>query len=355
MVHCPTDRAPRKSISLDGSCNAEGDEMSLVGTWRRNWRFWLGILLSLVTLGWLAYTTEWAAVGTALREMDYRWVLVATLLNLISVPLRTVRWRLMFPPAQAPPWRRLTSALLIGQAVNVLAPAPRLGDLLRASLVGLGSTAYALGTLVIEKALDLLLLAALVMLLLSQVTLPAWWQGSGQALVVTAAGALLVVVVTALTRKQMLRILERLEARWPQKWVRRILAAARQILGSLDALRWPVLLPALACSVLLWCLYAAVNYVLLRAIGQQLSVLAALFLLAVLQLGVAVPSSPGRIGVYHYLCIQALAVFGVADAPALSYAIALHLISVVLPMALGAVLAWQLGVSLHPRANVTES
>jgi len=329
-------------------------EHSLRGPRLRDWSPWVGIALSLVTLTWLAYTTDWAAVGAALRAMDYRWVLVATLLNLISVPLRTLRWRLMFPPAQAPSWRRLISALLIGQAVNVLAPA-RLGDLLRAGLVGQGSTAYALGTLVIEKALDLLLLAALVVLLLSQVALPAWWRGSGQALVVTAIAALLIVAAMALARQQVLRLLAMLEARWRQKWVRRILAAARQILGSLDALRWPVLLPALACSACIWCFYAAVNDMLLRAIGEPLSVLAALFVLAVLQLGVAVPSSPGRIGVYHYLCIQALVVFGIGEAPALSYAIALHLISVVLPMALGVVLAWQLGVSLHARPAAMES
>ena len=39
-------------------------------TLRKNWRFWLGILLGLVCLAWLAYTVDWADVGTALKEMD---------------------------------------------------------------------------------------------------------------------------------------------------------------------------------------------------------------------------------------------------------------------------------------------
>jgi hypothetical protein len=93
-------------------------------------------------------------------------------------------------------------------------------------------------------------------------------------------------------------------------------------------------------------LYSAVNYTLLGAIGERPSFLAALFLLIVLQIGVAVPSSPGRIGVFHYLCVQALAVFGIGGANALSYAFILHLIAVILPVALGAVLAWRLGVML---------
>ena len=320
---------------------------------RRNWRYWLGILLGLVCIGWLAYSVEWSEVGTALREMNYWWVLAATLLNLASVPLRALRWRLMFRKFRPPAFGRMIRAMLIGQSVNVLVPA-RVGDLVRASLVTAGSTSYVLGTLVVEISLDLLMLAALVVLLLSHVTLPVWWQGSGQALLVTAAGALVVVAVLVIARKRLARVLGLLQNRWKQPLVQRVLGGGGQALHSLDVLGRPALLAALGCSLLIWVVYASVNYVLLGAITDGPPVLAALFLLAVLQLGVAVPSSPGRIGVYHYLCIQALAVFAIGDARAVSYAVVLHLISVVMPMVLGAALAWQLGVSLWPRPKQME-
>lgn len=324
-------------------------------TLRKNWRFWLGILLGLICMVWLAYTIDWADVGTALKEMDYRWVLAATLLNLASVPLRALRWRLVFRTYPAPPFGQLIRAMLIGQAVNVLAPAPRLGDLVRATLAGQGRTTYVLGTLMVEIALDLLMLAAVVVLLLSQVTLPSWWRGSGEALVITAAGALVVVAALVIARRWFARVLEALQTRWRRPMVQRILTGAHQALYGLDVLGRPALLAALACSVVIWITYTSVNCLLLGAIGERLIVLPALFLLAVLQLGVAVPSSPGRIGVYHYLCIQALVVFGIGDARALSYALVLHVISVVMPMALGAALAWQLGVSLWRRSNAMES
>ena len=146
----------------------------------------LGILLSLVCLAWLIGTTDWAGAWSALAQVDYSLVVVATLLNLASVLLRSARWRLMFRTRCVPPFGRLTAALIVGQAVNVLAPA-RLGDLARAVLVGTGGTVYTLGTLMVEVALDLLMLVVLVVLLLSQATLPAWWRGSGYVLVVTAA------------------------------------------------------------------------------------------------------------------------------------------------------------------------
>ena len=312
---------------------------------RRSWRFWLGIVLGLVCIGWLAYRVEWIEVGSALREMDFRWVFAALVLNLSSVPLRALRWRLMFRTYPAPPFGAMVRAMLIGQAVNALAPA-RLGDLARSTLVGGKSTTYVLGTLMVEIALDLLMLAALVVLLLSQVTLPAWWRGSGEALLATATVALALVTAAVLSRRWIARTLDVLLRRRPRPLVHRLLSAAQQALQSLDVLGGPTLLAALGASLLVWVVYTSVNLSLLRAVTEQPPVLAALFLLAVLQLGVAVPSSPGRIGVYHYLCIQALAIFAIGDAKAVSYAIVLHLISVVVPIVLGAILAWQLGVSL---------
>ncbi len=317
-------------------------------------RAWIGILLSLACLGWLIYVCakDWADLRAALARVDYWLVIVATLLNLASVPLRTVRWRLMFHAPHIPPFGRLTAALLIGQAVNVLSPA-RLGDLARATLADTGGTAYALGTLMVELILDLLMLVASVLFLLlvglerSVATLPAWWRGSEQALLVAGGAALAATAVVVIGRRRLAHVLERLAARWRHPAIQRVVTWAKQLLLSLDTLgQTSRLLPVLLCSVLIWILYGAVNYTLLGAVGERPSVLAAIFLLIVLQIGVAVPSSPGRIGVFHYLCVQALIVFGIGGANALSYAFILHLISVILPVAMGAALAWRLGVML---------
>jgi uncharacterized protein (TIRG00374 family) len=312
------------------------------------------LLVGVVCVVWLAITVDWADVLSALREMDYRWVLLATVLNLASVPLRAIRWRLMFRTYRPPPFGRLVRSMLIGQAVNALAPA-RLGDVARATLVGRGRVTYALGTLMVEVSLDLLMLAVLVVVLLTQVTLPAWWRGSGETLVITAATALLAIALLVIGRRRLADLLDRLQRRWPRRLVTRLHDAATQALEALDVLGGPALLAAIGCSVAIWITYTSVNLTLLRAISDRPSVLAALFLLAVLQLGVAVPSSPGRVGVFHYLCIQALAVFGIGDAKALSYALTLHLISVVMPLGMGGLLAWQLGVSLYPRSDGMEA
>lgn len=312
----------------------------------------LGIGLSVTCLAWLVHATKWRDVWTALTRMDYGLIAVATLLNLASVLIRTTRWQLMFQPRAVPSFGRLMAALLVGQAVNLLAPA-RLGDLARATLANGERMAFTLGTLVTELALDLLMMIALVVFLLSQVALPPWWRGSGRTFLVAAGAALAAIVAVVLGRRWMAGALGELTVHHP--WGRRVLDAARQLLLGLDNLGQPTrLLRLLGWSALIWVFYGAVNYVLLGAVRERLSILTALFLLVVLQLGVAIPSSPGRIGVFHYLCVRALSVFGVDGGKALSYAVTLHLISVVMPVVLGTALAWQRGVSLWSAGDGVE-
>jgi hypothetical protein len=73
---------------------------------------------------------------------------------------------------------------------------------------------------------------------------------------------------------------------------------------------------------------------------MSLPFVAALFLLAVLEVGVAVPSAPGKLGVFHYLCVLALGVFGVQRQEAIAYAVLLHVVVFVPPSLLGALFLW---------------
>ena len=57
-------------------------------------------------------------------------------------------------------------------------------------------------------------------------------------------------------------------------------------------------------------------------------------------MGVAVPSAPGKLGVFHYLCTVALSIFGVERSGAIAYAVLLHAL-VFSPLSLlGALSVW---------------
>ena len=320
----------------------------------RHWRIWVGGILTVVTLIWLIATTDWPATWAALAKANYALVLFAVFSNLLTIPIRAWRWQLAFSHENRPPIGNLTVAMLVGQAVNLAAPA-RLGDLIRASLVEGQRAAFVLGTQMIQTALDLLMTAVLVLIMLLQVSLPGWWRDSGEALLLTAVVAVTVIVIIALTRHPLSRILQSIPQRWPDIKGQRLLNIGGEFLRSLDTFERPSSLAwALALSVLLWSMYGFTNFLVLAAFSSHASLLAAFFVLIVLQLGVNIPSSPGRVGVYHYLSILALAVFPIEQAAAVSFAIVLHLISVILPILLGAWLASQSGISLFSYRQTTE-
>ncbi len=61
-----------------------------------------------------------------------------------------------------------------------------------------------------------------------------------------------------------------------------------------------------------------------RAVGIELTPLEALFVSAVINLGVAIPSSPGFVGTYQWLAVAALGLFDVPVEAALAFAILLQ-------------------------------
>ncbi len=87
---------------------------------------------------------------------------------------------------------------------------------------------------------------------------------------------------------------------------------------------------------------AATNNAVLVALGQPGSWVQSVFVLVVLTAGVAIPSSPGKVGVFQVLCRWSLGVFGVSASVGLAYGILLYLVAVVSQMLAGAAaLLWE--------------
>ena len=61
-----------------------------------------------------------------------------------------------------------------------------------------------------------------------------------------------------------------------------------------------------------------------RSLDVELSLADALFVTAVLNLGSAVPSSPGYVGTYEWLGVASLGLVGIDKEPALAFTILLH-------------------------------
>jgi glycosyltransferase 2 family protein len=74
------------------------------------------------------------------------------------------------------------------------------------------------------------------------------------------------------------------------------------------------------------------NVLMLWAFGIDLPLEAALLLLVGLQVGISLPTLPGTIGVFEYVCVVVLALWGVERTLAFSYGLLLHAVVMIPPM-----------------------
>jgi len=307
-------------------------------------RLLLGTALSLLFL-WLALRgTPLTEIVDAFTRADYRFVALALSLVLLSPLVRAARWKLLYHPNHAGlRLLRLAGILLISQMLNIVVPA-RAGEVARIYFMGRNehrSRALTLGTIAIEKWLDILMVLILLLFMPAVVALPDWFRDSRAGLAVFAGAFFGAALVLSYGKSQLMGVVDRLAGFMPPDWQDRTRRGVGLALSSLDVLRSPrVGLQLQLWSFVIWSLSVLVNYFTFKALGIGLSLTAALFLLAVLQVGVAVPSAPGKLGVFQFLCVLALGFFGVDRGVALGYSFLLYAIVFLPPVVLGAAGLW---------------
>jgi uncharacterized protein (TIRG00374 family) len=225
--------------------------------------------------------------------------------------------------------------------LNTISPA-RIGDLGRAYLAGgMGpGRAFTFGTVVIEKVLDMLCFTFLLCVLLLALPLPVWLSDPARALVITTMLGACIVVILAYQRERLTRQAEA-ATRWLSKEIQtRLVGIVQAGLSSAAILSNRLdLIKSLFWSGVIWGTGVLINHLILLALEIRLPLTVSVLTVVVLQVGITLPSMPGRIGVFEYLCVLTLALYGVDQSVALSYGILLHAITLV-PTTLGGAIYW---------------
>ncbi len=311
-------------------------------------RLLLGVLVSGLTLYLAASNVALADVQAAFVTANLWWVALALLSVAVNTLAKAIRWKILVGAGgQHIGLLHYLAVLLIGQMLNTLIPA-RVGDISRAYMIGgMGpGRVFTFGTVVIEKFLDMVAYALLFVLLLALVPLPAWVSGPAATLAIGGGVVLLLLAGLVIGRGGLQRSIEIMLGWLPHPIHTRLLNFAERGLASVDVLRQRGdLLRLIGWTGVAWVTAVLTNYFVLLALDMHLPLAASILLLVVLQAGIALPSVPGKIGVFEYGCILALAVYGVAQAPALSYGILLHTIVLVPTTLIGVVLFGLMGLS----------
>jgi uncharacterized protein (TIRG00374 family) len=287
------------------------------------WIAALGVMLYLALRN-----VNLADVWQALRQADLRFVGLALLSVAVNIWAKTARWQVLIGPQHGIGFGKLLMALISGQTLNVFLPG-RVGELSRAYVIGgLGpGRIFVLGTVAIEKVLDMVSYALLFLLLVLLLPLPGWINDSGFTFTAVAALVMLGVVILAANPGGFARFLERLTLWLPERIRLQLISRLHAGLESLKVMRQRSDLLKLALlSVLAWASAIWTNQLTFLALDLELPWTAAGVLLVVLQAGITVPSIPGRFGIFQYLCILSLGLFGVSQTAGLSYGILLQAI-----------------------------
>ena len=308
-------------------------------------RLFLGLLVSLCCLVLVLRGVQWDAVAAILGDMRLLPLVAAVAVEFLTFWAIAARWQRLFAPLTLPSRASLFEILTIAQLVNGVLPA-KLGPLVRAYLAGQGESkgvAFALTTIVGEKLVEGISLLVIGACLLPFVPLQDWLRPAtwvGAALLLFALGLVLWV---AFRREAARRWMRRLLGRWP-----RLFDTAESALAALRVWQDPrAVLALVGWSMLIWAMTVVLNQLLLWSLGIEVPLVAPLLLLVVLQVGVRVPSSPGSIGVFHYLSVLTLALFGVDKDLAFAYGVLLHLVTYLPPSLLGVVYLAKSGYSLR--------
>ena len=306
--------------------------------------------VSLIFLALAFRKVEWPEVLQAWSGARPVWMAAGLLLLVLAWWVAALRWKVILHPAPQVRVVDTFSFITIGYLANTILPL-RLGDLARATLMGrrrgLGIS-RSLGSMALERLMDIITLLFFILLLSLLMEIPSLVKAG---LATMAGGALVMLaglVMLSFHRERLSYVQKALAWVLPGPMALRVVTLIDRFCGGLEVIRDPArLLVVFALSVAGWAVTGLATYVWLLAFNLPLPWFAGIFVLVVINLGSAIPSSPGYVGVYHYLAVLALSAWNVDRGSALAYAIGTHALNMLANVSLGAFFLAREGVSLH--------
>jgi uncharacterized protein (TIRG00374 family) len=307
-------------------------------------RFSLGFCVSGLSLYFALRKVSFSDLWQAFSRSDLHFLFLALVSVAVNVLLKILRWKVLLGSSGSDiRLPKISMSFLAAQMLNTFVPI-RAGEISRVYVIGKTGIghAFVLGTIAVEKIVDMIAYTLLFILLLVLIPLPEWIGVSGATFVLSTFSISIMVFFAAFYRNQLLKFLDRVITWLPERYRSKFLHHLHNGLSSLDVLQNRVETIELAvATAIIWGTAILTNYLILLSLKIDLPITASLLVLIALQAGISIPSLPGKLGVFEYMCILALGAFGINQALALSYGILLHVI-IYLPIVISGLLSYLL-------------
>jgi uncharacterized protein (TIRG00374 family) len=312
---------------------------------------WLGVALSAGLLYHLFLRFDLGDAARALREASPAWLLAGALVYTLLFALRGYRWSLLLAHEKEISARTATEVFAVGFLANNVLPA-RLGDVARAYVLArrerLGAAAT-FSSVMLERIFDgvtVVLLMSLVLWL--QPPRSDWIRPFALLSAAIFVAAIVVCALVAWNQRRVSALIGRLFAWLPGHTAGRLQGLVGRLgrgLHSLTSASQTVRVAGLSLSI--WLIETSVYVLVGQAYDLDVPFLGMVLVMAVLTLGLTVPSGPGFVGLFEGLVVRAVELFGVTGPKAIAFALTVHLVHFLPGTLLGLVFSWRSGLKLR--------
>jgi uncharacterized protein (TIRG00374 family) len=296
---------------------------------------------AIALLVWRA--PDWGLVADAFTLVEWRWVVAAIALNLLSVLARALAWAAVIDqalPEPRPPFYRTFSAFAVGLFANAVLPG-RIGELARVAVLTRRlprrreTGATLVGTVFAHRVFDLFPSLLLIGYVLLAAEIPHWALTSLAVFIAVSVGLFAFAIMSA--RREQRSMLDEVGQ------ARQLLTRARE---GLRVMRAP--LPA-AFAVLLqsvgWGFQLIAVYAVMRAFGIIEPLHAAALVLLLMNIATLLPLWPGNIGIVQAAVALPLVSYGVAYSRGFAFGIGLQVIEISVGVGVGLLFLAREGLS----------
>jgi glycosyltransferase 2 family protein len=279
----------------------------------------LGYALALVCLVWVLRDFHIVRALQDIAKVNWKWVLVGVSCDVISYGVQGLRWKFLLTPFGKV---RLTSAIravyagIFANAVFPLRPGEFLRSYLLSNSEGI-TIGRVLGSVGVERLVDLVIATAALAVVSLLVELPRRFKRIADTLGIVTLILLAVVVLLILYLEVKLG-----NNPAPEETQRRLSGRMMRALRVLHAMGTaPSFYSAVLTSLLIPFCQVVGLWAMMRSYSLNLSLLAAVVVLLVINLGVSLPNAPANVGSYQFFCVLGLSIFQVEKTTATGFSI----------------------------------
>jgi glycosyltransferase 2 family protein len=282
-----------------------------------------GFAISILLLFFSLKDIKFQEILEALRRADLRFLFIPTLFIFCAVTLSAFKWaRIAGNNIKV---GQTFLSLIIGLFVNNVLPA-RIGEIVRGYVLSKKSGIsfpYAISTVLVDRFFDLVGLLLLTFIFFPKQSLPLQVSRSLYILV-----SLLIVFMAVLVIMSREGIMKKMTVRLNKINRPFFLNLARRVIEvqeNLKRINSPLnLFYFILIAFLQWLSMSSALYFSLLTLGVPINPLYVPFVCALLNMGLTIPSSPGYVGVYQFLLVYLLSIFGIPKHQGFAVSILFH-------------------------------